>query len=48
MTDPNAVRPEVSTSGDVTLVARGITVTASVEVSTEFVISVRPHGEGTA
>ena len=48
MSEPNAVRPEVSTSADVTLVARGITVTASVEVSTEFVISVRPHGEGTA
>ena len=33
---------------DVTLVARGITVTASVEVSNEHVIAVRPHGEGTA
>ncbi|WP_104523264.1 PilZ domain-containing protein [Blastococcus atacamensis] len=48
MSESSAVRPEVSTSADVTLVARGITVTASVEVSTEFVISVRPHGEGTA
>jgi hypothetical protein len=35
-------------SADVTLVARGITVTASVEVSNEFVIAVRPEGEGTA
>lgn len=48
MSEANAVRPEVSTSADVTLVARGITVTAAVEVSTEFVISVRPQGEGTA
>ncbi|RBY86729.1 hypothetical protein DQ244_18860 [Blastococcus sp. TBT05-19] len=48
MSQPDAVRPEVSTSADVTLVARGITVTASVEVSNEFVIAVRPEGEGTA
>jgi hypothetical protein len=48
MSESNAVRPEVSTSADVTLVARGITVTASVEVSTDSVIAVRPNGEGTA
>ena len=33
MSDSDSGRPEVSTSADVTLVARGITVTASVEVS---------------
>ena len=48
MTESTAVRPEVSTSADVTLVARGITVTAQVEVSDEHVIAVRPGGEGTA
>ena len=48
MSESTAVRPEVSTSADVTLVARGITVTASVEVSNEFVIAVRPEGAGMA
>ena len=43
----DASRPEESTRADVTLVARGVTVTASVDVSTEFTIVVRPDGEGT-
>ena len=48
MSESDPDRPEVSMSADVTLVARGITVTASVEVSNEHVIAVRPQGEGTA
>ncbi|RZU32279.1 PilZ domain-containing protein [Blastococcus saxobsidens] len=48
MIESDFVRPEVSTSADVTLVARGITVAASVEVSDDQVIAVRPHGEGAA
>ena len=48
MTDPDASRPHESSRADVTLVARGITVTAAVDVSTEFTIVVRPEGEGTA
>ncbi|MGY2130565.1 flagellar brake protein [Blastococcus sp. SYSU DS0617] len=46
MTDQDAGRPEESSRADVTLVARGVTVTACVDVSTEFTIVVRPDGEG--
>lgn len=35
-------RPQVSTSADLTLVARGITVTAAVERSDDFALVVRP------
>ncbi len=48
MSDSDASRPYESTRADVTLVARGITVTAAVDVSTEFTIVVRPDGESTA
>jgi hypothetical protein len=41
-------RPEQRASADVTLVAHGITVTASVEVSGSGVVVVRPEGDGTA
>lgn len=42
--DENLHRPEVSGSADVTLVARGVTVTASVEVSSTGLVVVRPIG----
>jgi hypothetical protein len=48
MTDPDASRPHESSRADVTLVTRGITVTAAVDVSTEVAIVVRPEGDGTA
>jgi hypothetical protein len=48
VTETDASRPFESTRADVTLVARGITVTAAVEVSTETAIVVRPEGDGTA
>jgi hypothetical protein len=48
MPDSDASRPHESSRADVTLVARGITVTAAVDVSTEFTIVVRPDGESTA
>lgn len=48
MTEWDASRPLESTRADVTLVTRGITVTAAVEVSTEFSIVVRPEGDGAA
>jgi hypothetical protein len=48
MTDSDASRPHESSRADVTLVTRGITVTAAVDVSTEFSIVVRPDGEGAA
>jgi hypothetical protein len=48
MTESDASRPHESSRADVTLVARGITVTAAVDSSTEFTIVVRPDGEGTA
>jgi hypothetical protein len=41
-------RPEQRASADVTLVAHGITVTASVEVSRTGVVVVRPEGDATA
>jgi PilZ domain len=40
--DENLHRPEESGSADVTLVARGVTVTASVEVSSTGLVVVRP------
>lgn len=48
MADSDASRPHESSRADVTLVARGITVNASVDVSTEVSIVVRPDGEGAA
>jgi hypothetical protein len=41
-------RPEERASADVTLVAHGITVTASVEESGSGLVVVRPEGDGTA
>ncbi|MGY2066614.1 PilZ domain-containing protein [Blastococcus sp. SYSU DS0619] len=46
MTDPKGDRPEESTQADVTLVARGLTVAARVEISNENAIVVSPLGEG--
>jgi hypothetical protein len=43
-TDPDLQRPEVSTQADVTLVSRGITVTASVTRSDESGLVVSPVG----
>ncbi len=48
MTDTDANRPHESSRADVTLVARGLTVTAAVDVSNETSIVVRPDGEGSA
>jgi hypothetical protein len=42
MTDLDIARPEVSSQADVTLVTRGITITARVEASTEMGLLVRP------
>jgi PilZ domain len=44
MTELDTGRPEVSSQADVTLVTRGITVTAAVEESTEFGLVVLPAG----
>ena len=48
MTDPEldryTDRPEESASADVTLISRGITITAHVEVSDTYVVVVRPTG----
>src|SRR3954463_9089895 len=41
-------RPPESSQADVTLVTRGITVTACVDVSTDFSLVVSPQGEGSA
>ena len=43
-TEQDVDRPEASTQADVTLVSRGITVTACVEQSDEFGLVVRPAG----
>jgi hypothetical protein len=43
--DQNIDRPEESGSADVTLVAHGVTVTASVELSSTGVVVVRPIGD---
>lgn len=48
MSGPEADRPEACTHTDVTLVTRGLTVTASVERSDPAALVVRPVGEGTA
>jgi hypothetical protein len=48
MTDPYLDRPEESASADVTLISRGITVTAHVEVSDVSLVVVRPIGDATA
>jgi hypothetical protein len=50
MTDPDVDRyihrPEETASADVTLISRGVTVTAQVEVSDTYVVVVRPTGGG--
>jgi hypothetical protein len=50
MTDPNLDRyidrPEESASADVTLISRGVTVTAHVEVSDTYLVVVRPTDGG--
>ena len=48
MTETTMTRPEQSSKADVTLVTRGITVTACVVVSNEMALVVAPNGEGTA
>ncbi len=48
MIDNDLDRPRVSASADVTLVSRGITVTACVEVATPELVVVRPVGEPSA
>jgi hypothetical protein len=48
MTDPYLDRPEESASADVTLISRGITVTAHVEVSDVSLVVVRPTGNARA
>jgi c-di-GMP-binding flagellar brake protein YcgR len=47
MTELDIDRPEERSDADVTLITRGITVTARVEVSEETTIVVAPAGEGT-
>ena len=50
MTEPDLDRyidrPEESASADVTLISRGVTLTAHVEVSDTYVVVVRPTGGG--
>jgi hypothetical protein len=50
MTEPDldrfVDRPEESASADVTLISRGVTITAHVEVSDTYVVVVRPTGGG--
>jgi c-di-GMP-binding flagellar brake protein YcgR len=46
MNEPDVSRPLESSQADVTLITRGITVTAVVDVSTEQTLVVRPTGEG--
>jgi hypothetical protein len=47
MTEPDVDRPDESTEVDITLVGRGITVTARVERSSTDLLVVVPAGEGT-
>jgi PilZ domain len=47
MDEPTLVRPAGASEADVTLVPRGITVTARVDVSTQDTLVVRPRGDGT-
>jgi hypothetical protein len=44
--DEHVHRPEESGSTDVTLISRGVTVTAQVEVSDVYLVVVRPTGGG--
>jgi hypothetical protein len=50
MTDPDVDRyvnrPEESASADVTVISRGITITAQVEVSDTYLVVVQPTGGG--
>ena len=46
MSDDDLDRPEESTSADVTLITKGVTVTALVEVSSTGTVVVRPTGGG--
>jgi|1185.fasta_scaffold26989_2 hypothetical protein len=46
--DTDVNRPPETSEADVTLVARGITVTARVDVSNDVALVVRPSGEGSA
>jgi hypothetical protein len=48
MIDQNLDRPEESTATDITLVMRGVTVTACVEVSSTSLVVVRPSDDGSA
>ena len=52
MTDPDLDRyinrPEESASADVTVISRGITITAQVEVSDTYLVVVRPPAAGRA
>ena len=48
MDDIDVNRPPESSKADVTLITRGITVTACVVVSTDSALVVIPQGEGTA
>jgi hypothetical protein len=48
VTETAMTRPEQSSTADVTLVTRGITVTACVVVSNEISLVVAPQGDGTA
>jgi hypothetical protein len=48
MEEMDANRPAECSQADVTLVTRGITVTASVDVSLEYALVVSPQGEGSA
>jgi regulator of protease activity HflC (stomatin/prohibitin superfamily) len=48
MDDMDVNRPPESSQADVTLVARGITVTACVDISNDLALVVRPDGEGSA
>jgi hypothetical protein len=48
MSESDADRPEESTHADVTLVTRGITVTAAVDRSDDFALVVRPVVRGAA
>jgi len=48
MDDIDVNRPAESSQADVTLVTRGITVTARVDVSNDYALVVRPGGAGAA
>ena len=46
--DPELDRPEESASADVTLISRGLTVTAYVELSSSGMVVLRPVAQGNA